>query len=560
MVNTGIYSYLSGVNLRYSHQLYLMPDLNHDAWLQIFSYLPKEQLCSQVSPTCRKLCNLVRDAIESVTFDASATTTESSGTLGRYMIGVDPYSFPRVLNGTLAQEDYRDFMDDPKNPLTDANECSFRRLGDYANLKNLSVRNIRGRECWLRLVEPLRRSTSSRVRCLIFERCQLGPSFVHFLSSIVPHFAELQVLRFEQCVFAPSALRRVYLTRCQHATDGRVPKRKRSTSEAVDRVYIGQYSNALLNLISAIGRVKDLTKLVMTECHLGALQKVGCESTKHFDDRRLSSGNPCLDFVTAVSEDIAHQPTSCIEKIPFAFLDGVSFNLIQTCSRLQNLKHLELDENCLFDSGVYPIAQSLSSGGFPALETLSLMGNYISTYGFVTLLVALSKAKRLTDVDLSDNQINFVARGGTDEVIDLDVPELMMVYVQLWAESSAEKVHLALAGNRPCRSVADAVERTVNLLEESKATEGILDFQQRSVRSSSSTSFQEDEPEGEDAGSLVADCGSDESVSEVEDGAASIGTPNGLGSSDDDDEDDGNPDLQIGMTALVGGDDSVPKR
>ncbi|KAF4713404.1 U1 small nuclear ribonucleoprotein 70 kDa [Perkinsus olseni] len=61
-------------------------------------------------------------------------------------------------------------------------------------------------------------------------------------------------------------------------------------------------------------------------------------------------------------------------------------------------------------------------------------------------------------------------------------------------------------------------------------------------------------------GSLVADCGSDESVSEVEDGAASIGTPNGLGSSDDDDEDDGNPDLQIGMTALVGGDDSVPKR
>ncbi|KAF4691624.1 U1 small nuclear ribonucleoprotein 70 kDa, partial [Perkinsus olseni] len=119
-----------------------MPDLNHDTWLQIFSYLPKEQLCSQVSPTCRKLCNLVRDAIESVTFDASATTTESSGTLGRYMIGVDPYSFPRVLNGTLAQEDYRDFMDDPKNPLTDANECSFRRLGDYANLKNLSVRNI----------------------------------------------------------------------------------------------------------------------------------------------------------------------------------------------------------------------------------------------------------------------------------------------------------------------------------------------------------------------------------------------------------------------------------
>ncbi|KAF4661466.1 U1 small nuclear ribonucleoprotein 70 kDa [Perkinsus olseni] len=503
-----------------------MPDLNHDTWLQIFSYLPKEQLCSQVSPTCRKLCNLVRDAIESVTFDASATTTESSGTLGRYMIGVDPYSFPRVLNGTLAQEDYRDFMDDPKNPLTDANECSFRRLGDYANLKNLSVRNI-------------------------------------FLSSIVPHFAELQVLRFEQCVFAPSALRRVYLTRCQHATDGRVPKRKRSTSEAVDRVYIGQYSDALLHLISAIGRVKDLTKLVMTECHLGALQKVGCESTKHFDDRRLSSGNPCLDFVIAVSEDITRQgaqPTSCIEKIPFAFLDGVSFNLIQTCSRLRNLQHLELDENCLFDSGVYPIAQSLSSGGFPALETLSLMGNYISTYGLVTLLVALPKAKRLTDVDLSDNQINFVARGRTDEVIDLDVPELMMVYVQLWLESSAEKVHLALAGNRPCRSVADAVERTVHLLEESKATEGILDFQQRSVRSSSSTSFQEDEPEGEDAGSLVADCGSDESVSEVKDGAASIGTPNGLGSSDDDDEEDGNPDLQIGMTALVGGDDSVPKR
>ncbi|KAF4717147.1 U1 small nuclear ribonucleoprotein 70 kDa [Perkinsus olseni] len=188
------------------------------------------------------------------------------------------------------------------------------------------------------------------------------------------------------------------------------------------------------------------------------------------------------------------------------------------------------------------------------------MGNYISTYGFVTLLVALSKAKRLTDVDLSDNQINFVARGGTDEVIDLDVPELMMVYVQLWAESSAEKVHLALAGNRPCRSVADAVARAVNLLEESKATQGILDFQQRSVRSNSLTSFQEDEPEGEDAGSLVADCGSDESVSEVEDGAASIGTPNALGSSDDDDEDDGNPDLQIGMTALVGGDDSVPKR
>ncbi|EER20196.1 u1 small nuclear ribonucleoprotein 70 kd, putative [Perkinsus marinus ATCC 50983] len=453
--------------------------------------------CSRVSPTCRKLCNIVRDAIESVVLDASSTTVETAGTLGRYVIGVDPLACARVLTGTLAENDYVNLIKDERNPFTDANECSFRRLEDYANLKNLTIRNIRGRECWLRLVETLRRSSWSRVRCLVFERCHLDPSFVHFLASIFPHFAELQFLRFEQCIFLPSTLRRVYLARCLHEGDGRVPKRKHASSEAIDRCYIGKYSEALLHLITAIGRITQVKNLVMTECNLGALQK--------------------------------------------------------------SLQHLELDENCLFDAGIYPIAQSLASGGFAELETLSLMGNYISTYGFITLLMSLPEAKKLTDVDLSDNQINFVARGQGEEVIDLDIADFMMIYVKAWAESSSKKLHLGLAGNNPCGTVVAAVERAVDILEESKATEGILDFQQRSVRSTSTPSFQEEDEDDDDADSMMADCGSHDSSSEE---AASIGSRPAASSSDDDDEDDdANLDLQIGLTALAGGDDGrIPKR
>ncbi|KAF4662050.1 U1 small nuclear ribonucleoprotein 70 kDa [Perkinsus chesapeaki] len=282
------------------------------------------------------------------------------------------------------------------------------------------------------------------------------------------------------------------------------------------------------------------------------------ESTTKLGNRRLSSGNPCLDFVTDL-ESQARPP----EKIPFRFLDGVAFNLTQTCARLRNLKRLELDENFLFDAGVYSIAQSISCGDFPVLETLSLMGNYISTFGFITLLFALKNRRKITEVDLSDNQINFVARVKEDEeAIDLDVPAMMLAFVKLWVGSSSENFHIALAGNQPCKSVEDKMAKA--------ATRGVLDFQQRSVRSPSNSCFQDhddgDEAE-EDSGSMVVGSGSGGISSQ-----GAVGTPADLSSLDDDDDDEEeeeedeedddymNAGLQIGLTSLAGGDERAASK